>query len=304
MFSKLKQAAKHWDKVSSNPQTNRIRWWQSQPILEHINRRFTGKSGLRSIPAGDVAALQQRFPGKTFNRAISVGCGDGTKEMALVRNGLVKHFDCFEISEVRVKTGQEKAEKFGISDQVNFYMEDAFAFTETHQEYDYELVYWNNSLHHMLDVDQAVGWSHNLLIDDGVFYMNDFVGPTKMQWSDTMLDVASRVRQALPDKYLADYRNASKLLPKTLARPDPEKLTAMDPTECADSERIIDSIKKYFVEPEIILTGGVVYHTALNDVLNNLDESEDRHILELLLIIDDLCTMLGETHYGVAIATK
>ncbi|MEM8614212.1 MAG: hypothetical protein AAGF93_19485, partial [Cyanobacteria bacterium P01_H01_bin.105] len=156
----------------------------------------------------------------------------------------------------------------------------------------------------MLDVDHAVRWSRDLLTEGGVFYMNDFVGPTKMQWSDTTLDVASRVRQALPDKYLVDHRNPSRLLARAVVRPDPEKLTAIDPTECADSGRIIESIKKHFTDPEIVLTGGSVYHTALNDVLNNLDESDDRHILDLLLIIDDLCTMLGETHYGVAIATK
>ena len=304
MFSKLKRAAKHWDNVSSIPQAKRIRWWQSQSILNHINQRFTGKSGLRSIPAGDIAALQQRFPGRTFAHGISVGCGDGSKEMTLVQSGLVNQFDCFEISSVRVKTGQAKAEKLGIADRVTFRMEDAFAWTEAHQDHQYDLVYWNNSLHHMLDVEDAVRWSQDLLVDGGVFYMNDFVGPTKMQWSETMLDIASRVRQALPDKYLVDYRDPSKLLSKEVVRPDPDKLTAMDPTECADSERIIDSIRQYFVDPEIILTGGAIYHTALNDVLNNLDESDDQHILELLLIIDDLCTMLGETHYGVAIATK
>lgn len=304
MFTKLKKAAQHWNKVSKMSQASHISWWQSQTIVDHINAGFTEQSGLFSIPAGDVAALQKRFPNRSFKRGISVGCGNGSKEIALIRSGVVEHFDCFEISDVRIKNGQAKAKSLGIADQISFRMEDAFAFTETNQGVEYDFVYWNNALHHMLDVENAVRWSHQCLQAGGVFYMNDFVGPTRMQWSDRSLEIASRVRQALPDKYLVNHRDPQRLLAKRLVRPDPDKLAAVDPTECADSARILASVKKYFADAEIILTGGVIYHTALNDVLHNIDESEDKFLLDLLLIIDDLCTMLGETHYAVAIASK
>ena len=77
-----------------------------------------------------------------------------------------------------------------------------------------------------------------------------------------------------------------------------------DPSEAADSERIIQSVKKYFPNAEITLTGGVIYHHALNDILQNFDEEKDKWVLNLFMIIDDLCTDLGETHYATALAIK
>jgi hypothetical protein len=94
------------------------------------------------------------------------------------------------------------------------------------------------------------------------------------------------------------------VLPKLVNRPDADAIIADDPSEAADSERILESVKKYFPDAEITLTGGVVYHLALNDILRNFDESGDRHLLDLLMIIDGLCADLGETHYATALSIK
>ena len=77
-----------------------------------------------------------------------------------------------------------------------------------------------------------------------------------------------------------------------------------DPSEAADSERIVEVLYKYFPNVEFKATGGVVYHLALNDMFHNFDEQEDKILVDLLMMIDELCTMLGQTHYGVALAFK
>ncbi|NEP08650.1 MAG: class I SAM-dependent methyltransferase, partial [Okeania sp. SIO4D6] len=186
--------------------------------------------------------------------------------------------------------------------KVTFIQGDALEVITEKEVFDF--VHWNNSLHHMLDVEAAIKWSYEVLQKGGMFYMDDYVGPNRMQWSDKMLEVASQVRSILPEKYLANPRNPSQLLPKTLTRNSIERMIQIDPSEAADSERIIDSIKKYFPQAEIILTGGVVYHLALSDILHNFDESKDKYLLDFLMLIDDLCSELGETHYATAIAIK
>ena len=89
-----------------------------------------------------------------------------------------------------------------------------------------------------------------------------------------------------------------------MTRPSRLGVWLTDPTECADSSRIIPCLKKWFPDIEIAPTGGAIYHLALNDVLHNIDELNDRALLEKLLRIDDLCTRQGEFHYAVAIAEK
>jgi len=83
-------------------------------------------------------------------------------------------------------------------------------------------------------------------------------------------------------------------------------LIQRDPSEAADSDRIVNSILRYFPNAEVKDTGGIVYNLALQDMLGNFDEENeyDRILLDLLMIIDELCIGLGHSLQGVALAVK
>ena len=133
------------------------------------------------------------------------------------------------------------------------------------------------------------------------------MGPNRFQWSDAALDLCTRIRRTLPDKYLQSPHSTDRFLDRTVSRPDIQKMEEADPSEAADSQRILENVRKYFPKAEITLTGGIIYHTALNDVLANIDEFDltDKAILDLLLIIDELATKSGiESQYAAALAVK
>jgi hypothetical protein len=71
-------------------------------------------------------------------------------------------------------------------------------------------------------------------------------------------------------------------------------MKAVDPTECADSGRIPPALQLIFPGAEIIPTGGIVYHIALEDVLANLDKELDRGLLNMMMLIDDKFTAHGQ----------
>ncbi len=239
-----------------------------------------------------------------FEHGVSVGFGTGYKEFELLKEGLVKKFTLFELSNLRIESANEKAKILGLEDRVEFINDDFF-----HHEFDekVDFVHWNNSLHHMLDVDKAVAWSYQILETDGVFYMDDYVGPNRFQWSDESIELGTRIKKILPDKYLKNPYKSDELLDKTVLRPDAKILAKNDPSEAADSFRILESVINYFPNADITLTGGSVYHGTLSDILHNIDESDikDNTILDLLLIIDELATKSGiESHYATALGTK
>lgn len=294
------RAAQNWSKVSVKNAPTRLRWWESPIIIEHVNEKICGER-IQALGAATAELIKQRYPGRTFATAVSIGCGNGAKEIALVESGLVEEFHLFELSKVRVEAGRKLAEQAGVKGQVIFHNEDGLKHQQPNR---FDLVHWSNSLHHMLNVDQAIGWSHVTLKPNGLFFMDDFVGPDRMQWSDKMLQMASRVRTALPKKYLKDPKLPHKSLPSLMTRPSRLRMWLADPTECADSSNIIPCLKKWFPDIEITATGGAIYHLALNDVLHNFNEMNDRALLEKLLKIDDLCTRRGEFHYAVAVAEK
>jgi 2-polyprenyl-3-methyl-5-hydroxy-6-metoxy-1,4-benzoquinol methylase len=316
----IKTSSDFWN---NRVKPNRSQWWHKEQVLRYINRLVSGRDNLVKRGEGLLLLVREKLQNRIFENAISVGCGNGNKEMDLVLNGLVRHFTLFEISEKRIAQGQLMAQQLGITDRVTFRTDDPFqAITEP----SYDMVHWNDSLHHMFNVDQAVLWSREILKPQGLFYMDEYVGPNRFQWSQQNLELAQQVRMLLPKKYLrTSSPNLSKYLakticrtvgiqetrtyvPRTVTRPDPEVVASLDPSESVDSQSIIPALTRHFPEAEIIYTGGIVYHTALNDLFHNFSENDqyDRALLDSLLLIDELSLRSGryQSNYAVALAIK
>lgn len=298
--STQKNIGAHWGKKSMSAGQEKIRWWQHERIIRHINKKVCGED-LKGFGSGVRKILRAQLGDRILEKGISVGCGDGVKEMQFLKEGFVKKFDLYELSEVRIDQGRRIAHECGLSERVEFHLADAF---KKDIPQDYDIVYWDNSLHHMFDTHKAIQWSYERLTRNGFFVMDDFVGPTHFQWTDFNLAIATKVRRFLPTKYLNNPLISGKRLQTSLSKPDLQKFLSIDPSEAADSSRILEGVKRWFPEAYIMLTGGCIYHLALNDILGNIDDVEDENLLEMLLLIDDLCTQLGETHYGIAIGKK
>lgn len=296
--SRLARAAEHWSKVQAGPQ--RTRWWQSPLIVSHINRNYCGKA-VRGTDGGDIELLRQIGEGRCYERAVSVGCGGAHHEIRLLQEDVVGAFDLFEISEARAEAALARARQLGLEDRVTIRLEDAFAVPP---EPRYDLVYWKDALHHMFDAFAAVRWSREVLKSGGMFFMNDFVGPSLMQYTDRQLDLAERARAALPEPYLTNPHRPEERVPLRRARPNPARMAEIDPSECADSSNILPAVRSVFPDAVVIPTGGIVYTLALNDILANFDEERDEALLRSLMLADDLCVEAGETLYGVAYARK
>ena len=303
MNKSLSLAAAHWDKLQKfDWLSRRSRWWHSASIIRHINRHICGQA-LDGITAGDIALLKSRYPSRKFAKAVSIGCGNGSKELELVKAGLVEHFDLFEISSASIKQGRILAKNAAAGSAMSFHQL-VVDMTEPTDIAKYDLVYWNNALHHMLDVPQAMHWSKAKLKAGGVIYINDFIGPDRMQWTPEMLHIASSVRASLPKRMLRHPLLPWRKLPTQVTAVSVADIIRIDPTECADSARMLHAFKESFHGGLIIPTGGLVYHTALNDVIGNINETRHAHIMKLLLLLDDMTITHGLSQYCVMVGDK
>jgi SAM-dependent methyltransferase len=292
----------YWSTQYSAASTLTTRWWECDYIVKRINRNVCGEA-LPGMSAGLHRVAAERFADRLpFARGVSIGCGTGSKERHVIRSGLVRHFTLFELSSVAVEQGRAQAAQAGLADNMTFRMEDGLA-AET-AEGVYDLVYWNNALHHMFDVKAALEWSWRVLRKGGVLLMDDFVGPTRMQWSDRLLEINTAVLTALPRQYLRHPVRQDLWAAPRAQRTPVSAVVAMDPSECADSANILPELMRIFPDAWVCKTGGGIYHVALNDVLHNIVAAQDFALLDQLLELDDQCVAIGETHYAVAIAIK
>lgn len=296
------QIGDYWSGMYRAPSALYTRWWQCEMIVRHINERVCGKP-LDGLSSGLYELARQKLGDRLpLGHGISVGCGDGSKELRALQSGIAERFTLYEFSSYGIESGRASAERAGVASRMTFVHGDAF--DRERGEGIYDLVFWNNSLHHMMDAEQAVAWSWRVLRDGGVLLMDDYVGPTRMQWSDRLLEINTRYRESLPEQYLRDPANPNTMLGRTVTRIPVAHFEATDPSECADAAQILPSLRRWFPEMELIFTGGGIYHLGLNDVLHNILMAGDMMEIERALRLDDACIELGETQYAVAIATK
>ena len=317
-------------------------WWTNGRVLQHINRLVCGEP-VAGFSRGLYEKALQRLAGRTLRCGISVGCGIASKEMDLLASGVVEKMVCYEFSTTRIEAARSEANRRSLENRIEIRQGDAFEAETSPGRYD--LVFWNNALHHMPDTKAAVEWSRKVLADDGMFLLDDYVGPNRIQFSDLTLKLANQVREMLPEKYLVapgsravrsnepaaephsqsfpqhmlsalrravglDQPRIEALRPplsrRRVDRPSLAKIVARDPSEAADSEKILSAIGSFFPEAEVILTGGSVYFAALPPLYANFDPTsdEDNAYLDKLMSIDESHVRANpyDSLYAVAIA--
>ena len=284
-----------WGKKASAPRND---WWDSPHIIRHINKTICGEE-LEGWNAGPIKLLRQVMPpDHILDEAVSVGCGTALKEMHLLQEGLVRHFTCFDLSETAIALAKEAAEERGLSDRILLLQEDFFE--SEYADMTYDMVFWDNSLHHMLDASYAIQKSYDILNDGGVFFCHDYVGKNRFQLSDIELAIINGVRVMLPDSIF--QMDGETRFGRRVVCPSWESMVNMDPSEAADSQAILPGIARVFPEALVIPTGGLIYFGCLGGILNQIDEGSP--LLEYLLSMDDEVTRMGLTIYAFALAVK
>jgi SAM-dependent methyltransferase len=295
------KTAAYWDQVA-NSKSLQAHWWDFPRIIAHINQRICGEPVMGAC-AGIIKLLRDRYESRLpFQRGISVGCANGWKEMELLQAGIVESFDLFELSPAMIAQGQGISAERGLEERIMFHQQDAFAAVTGEELFDF--VYWDNALHHMLDVEAALVWSKKVLRKGGVLCMYDFVGPTRGQWSARTLDIATSVRNLLEERRLASPWPTLPKFSRVVTKLSAEELTKQDPSEMADCGRILGCMLETFPNAKVINTGGVVYFAALSGLLANFHEQDDGTLIDSLLLVDDLAADSGETLYAFAHCVK
>lgn len=284
----ISRAAQAWSTVGAHNINTKTRWWFHHTVIRHINQLISG-TATAGIVSGDISFLRAKRQ-SGYNQAISVGCGNGFKELSLLRAGVVAHFTLYEIAASRIEQAKAMAAEYDLLDRVDFKVE----LCDFNKAGRYDLVYWNNSLHHMPDVLHAVQWSRRTLVPGGDVYINDCIAPSRLQYSDAYLAAASRFRSILPERLIGHY-------PRTAVNIDPVKLEAADPSECADSSSIVPSINKVFPTADMVNLGGLIYSCALNGIIANFTP-DDEPLMQAALQLDEQYARQGLGEYMRAFA--
>ena len=276
----LAQTARHWDERAKKQPT--ASWWQLGRCMLHVNEMLTGSSEHNWIHL-----LKQHFMKDPVELAVSFGSGDATYEEELLKSGLVRTMHCWELSAERCRIAESRlVPRYGRRVRI---VNDDFVKSR-YPEGSVDLAYVHGALHHMRALESVLDHIHRLLSKDGLFVIDDFFGPTGMQWTDDQLLWCNAMLDALPDELKRMVRDPS-ILKSKVDRPSLEALWERDPSECARSSeirRLLDD--RFFIRLERRI-GGAVFHPVLNGIAGNFEASAVGQLaLDFILCMDRIAT--------------
>ena len=97
-----------------------------------------------------------------------------------------------------------------------------------------DAIFANGALHHVTALDHCLGQLAKALKPSGYLYVNDYMGPSRFQFTDVQLRLAREIPAKLPDRFVRTRR---------IERCDPLALAEDDPSEAVHSDAILPTSK-------------------------------------------------------------
>jgi SAM-dependent methyltransferase len=230
-------AAEFWDRQA---QATAPTYWAEYPLV----RRYVNECVTDCWWAYPTHGFKAAWAYKPLARGLSIGCGTGLLEKDLRWMRICEEVDAYDISPESIRLARERAVKEGV-DRVHYEVADCERFDYPAAHYD--AVFFNGSMHHISDPAALLDKLLIALKPGGFVFLDDYVGPSRDEWSDAHLVHAHEAYAALPPW----WRTVERLAPP---------YDASDPSEMVASSAILPAVHERFkIEWEKPYWGNLLY---------------------------------------------
>ena len=274
----------------------------SHPYIKNaMNYAATGNKEISSLNAL-VTLLPQLGVGVPVSKAASVCCGSGAVERHLHMAGVVKNCIGYDLSSDAIEQAKKLA-KDGNYDGLKYKICDLDL--EGFDQDGFDFIIANQAVHHIESLESVFDNIYASLRPGGIFYLDEYVGPNRFQWTDIQIEEMSNWLQSLPEKYTLTIDGARKLF---VARATIQEMIDFDPSEAVRSEDIERVLSERFEMIETKNLGGSLTMMALAGIAHNFDINnlEDCAHLQRLLDREDVLINQGvlNSDFKILIARK
>ena len=256
-------------------------WWDIPEVNRRNNRLMTGSPDLEHH-----AHLASKY--LTSDRTIegiSLGCGTGRQEIkwALACDRL--RLSGVDISRKRIAQARANAEEAGLTARLTFDVADVNSLELGRKKYDVVLI--EGALHHFFPISAVLDNVKEALSDDGVFILNDYIGPSRFQWTSPQLAGANKILGMIPAEYRTKFGGHG--IKNRVYRPGRLSMYLNDPSEAAQSGLIEQAVLERFTVLERKDYGGTLLQLVFKDIAHNfIDErDETKRLLDRIFSVED-----------------
>jgi len=256
--------------------------WTWHPVVRGaMNRRITGREDVQWL----AWAKESFFP-QPVEHALSLGCGGGHVEREAIGLGLCRNIQGVDLSPGAIGLAKQRAAEAGITN-IEYRVADVNQIELPPNTYD--LVIVKQSLHHIDNLEHVLDQIASSLRRPGWFLLNEYVGPSRFQWTEHQLAIANQLLALLPER-LRRVGGPEGPVRDRVERPSLAEMMAQDPSEAARSAEILPLVEARFEVVSRRDFGGTLLNPMLEGIVPNFapDSEEEVALLRLLITIEDL----------------
>jgi ubiquinone/menaquinone biosynthesis C-methylase UbiE len=286
------KAKSHWDAAYDGEHADQARICNIYTLASVLYWRLYGNRcfGNTGDEYGWLSWLKRVYGASPRARVLELGSGNGDLLLDLRRIKLADEFVGLDISEIGVQVASGKAAEAGYAN-VKFSQCDLNRLTLEAGAYD--MVVTQMSLHHLENLEQVFEQVAQALMPGGSFAANDYVGPTRWQFTPMQLILANAILQVLPRRLRVRYPDGK--IKSIVGRPTVQQMIEMDPSEAVRSEEIVPLFQRYFTLEHRIDYGGSVSILVLDNIIDNFRATDPSSVkwLRVILAIDHWARRTG-----------
>jgi SAM-dependent methyltransferase len=259
------------------------RYWMAHPMVrDRVNALASGRVD-RDSYGHLMELLRARGWRLPVARALSIGCGFGALERGLVAIDLVEQVEALDLAEGAIIEARRLAAEAGHGHRIHYEVADLESASFAPG---FDIVFAHSSVHHVERLEELFAAVKRALRPGGVFHLNEFVGPTRFQWTDVQLELANTLLDTLPDRL---KRLPEGPIKERVERPTVADMIAFDPSESVRSADIVPLVRRHFTVIEERRLGGALLHLLLADIGQNFrpEDPDDRAVMQRLFDAED-----------------
>jgi len=259
----LDAGTEHCRLVSDKDKVRQVCWLQHPRLAQYINLQISGN------PQKDwLDWFKSEYAPVPFKNGLSIGCGTGQVEREMVIKKIGLAFEGIDINPESIQTARTEAHKNGMSDVLSYRVENVDQLKLPANKYD--IIFCSHSLHHVSKLERVLKQIRHSLKSGGVFFINEYVGPSQFIFTDAQLSAMNEYLAELPPSYVNSLKEPG-VQKREVIRPTREFMNSVDPSEAVRSDEIVPLMNKYFKIEQQKNYGGTLLQFGVSDIVGNFD---------------------------------
>jgi SAM-dependent methyltransferase len=162
-------------------------------VRRAINERVTGRPD-----EWPLEWFQFEHCPAIFDTGLSIGCGSGGLERDVRRKDLCRRVVGIDISAGALESADNAANDEGL-DGISYVRAD---FNRLDLPVDrFDVVFFHQSMHHVAELEHCIGQVRRSVKPGGFLYLDEYVGPSRDEWSGSLLSAAQRAFARVPREF-------------------------------------------------------------------------------------------------------